>query len=692
MARKRATALPLPSGTITFLFTDIEGSTKLWEAQHEAMRDALARHDLLMRQSIEAHGGHVVKTVGDGFHAAFATAPNALAAALATQQALHAEPWPEAVRICVRMALHSGAAELRDGDYYGPTLNRIGRLLGIAFGGQTLLSEATHDLCRDLLPPGVTLKPLGEQTLKDLARREAVFQLCHFDLPQAFPSFTTMPAPIGDDTPSIAVLPFVNLSREEDNEYFADGLAEELLNVLSKIHGLRVASRTSAFSFKGTQTDIPTVALKLNVATILEGSVRKAGKRVRITAQLIQVATDSHLWSNTYDRELEDIFAVQYDIAQSVVSELRIALLGEQSGISPGAKLSPAAGAGARTETSVEVREELRTEVRTEVRAEVQAAVKGRGQNVQAYEFYLRGRFFSERITRDDESKAILYFRQAIELDPEYALAWAGLSRAHANEAGNGWAPLAEGFARARSAAERALELDPDLAEGHAALGRVRMLYDWNWKGADESYRRALELAPGNAQVVRYAANAASFLGRMGEAIGLTRRAVALDPLSVPAYRNLAYIYFCEGLLADAQAALERALELNPHAGLSHYNLGLIRLAEEKPNEALAAMEREVNPVFRPLGLALARHALRQSTESDAALRTLIDTEADNAAYQVAQAYAYRGEADLAFEWLARAYAQRDPGLAAMKQDKLLRKLHGDSRWQPFIEKMGLAD
>src|SRR5450755_172355 len=688
MARKRATALPLPSGTITFLFTDIEGSTKLWEAQHEAMRDALARHDTLMRQSIEAHGGHVVKTVGDGFHAAFATAATALAAALAAQRALHAEPWPEAVPIRVRMVLHSGAAELRDGDYFGPTLNRLGRLLGIAFGGQTLLSEATHDLCRDLLPSGVTLKALGEQSLKDLARREAVFQLCHADLPRAFPAFKTETPPAVDLTPSIAVLPFVNLSREEDNEYFADGLAEELLNVLSKIHGLRVASRTSAFSFKGTQTDIPTVALKLNVATILEGSVRKSGKRVRITAQLIRVATDSHLWSQSYDRELEDIFAVQYDIAQSVVSELRIALLGEQSGIPPGAEVNPAAGAGIRTGTSVEVREE----VRTEVRAEVQAAVKGRGQNVQAYEFYLRGRFFSERITRDDESKAIVYFRQAIELDPEYALAWAGLSRAHANEAGNGWAPLAEGFARARSAAERALELEPDLAEGHAALGRIQMLYDWNWKGADESYRRALELAPGNAQVVRYAANAASFLGRMGEAIALTRRAVALDPLSVPAYRNLAYIYFCEGLLADAQAALERALELNPHAGLSHYNLGLIRLAEEKPNEALAAMEREVNPVFRPLGLALARHALGQSAESDAAVRTLIATEADNAAYQIAQAYAYRGDADLAFEWLARAYAQRDPGLAAMKQDKLLRRLHDDARWQPFVEKMGLAD
>jgi TolB-like protein/Flp pilus assembly protein TadD len=561
------------------------------------------------------------------------------------------------------MALHSGAAELRDGDYYGPTLNRAARLLGIGFGGQTLLSEATHDLCRDLLSAGVTLKPLGEHSLKDLARREAVFQLCHSALPQTFPSLKTLLAPIDDDTPSIAVLLFVNLSREEDNEYFADGLAEELSNVLSKIHGLRVASRTSAFSFKGTQTDIPTVAQKLNVATVLEGSVRKSGKRVRIAAQLVAVATDSHLWSQTYDRELEDIFAVQYDIAQSVVNELRTALLGGKSATSTSAQ----------------------------VKAEVQAAVKGRGENAEAYQLYLQGRFFTDRMTREDEAKGIAYFRQAVELDPGYV----GVGRAVAwqRERGwNGWAPLADGFGRARAAAERALGLEPDLAEGHAALGRIRMLYDWDWKGADASYRRALELALGNAQVVRSAANAASFLGRMDEAIALARRAVTLDPLSVPAHRNLAYIYICEGLLNDAEAAVQRALELNPQAGLTHYSLGLIRLAQGRLEEALAATEREVNHIFRLLGLALVQHAQGQPAESDAALRALIENDADNAAYQIAQVYAYRDELDRAFEWLERAYVQRDPGLAATKQDILLRKLHRDPRWQPFVEKMGLAD
>src|SRR4029450_9972980 len=256
----------------------------------------------------------------------------------------------------------------------------------------------------------------------------------------------TLRAPLDESVPSIAVLPFVNMSRDEENEYFADGLAEELLNVLSKIRGLRVASRTSAFHFKGKDVDIPTVAQKLNVATVLEGSVRKAGQRVRITAQLIQVSTDSHLWSETYDRELEDIFAVQDDIAQSVVKELRAALLGEK----------PDASAMAVA------------------KAEVQAAAKGRGENVEAHRLYLQARFFEDRLTNEDTKKAIDFYRQAIDIDPQFALAWAGLSRTLGHQAGYSWGrDVAEDFGTAREAAERALQLEPDLAEGHASLGVI---------------------------------------------------------------------------------------------------------------------------------------------------------------------------------------------------------------------------
>src|SRR5438876_5843382 len=413
-----------PSGTVTFLFTDIEGSTRLWATQHDAMRASLARHDALLRQSIEAHGGHVFKTAGDAFCAALATATRAVEAALAAQRALRAEHWPEQAAIRARMALHTGAAEIRDGDYFGPPLNHVARLLAVGHGGQTLVSERTHDLCRDRLPAETTLKSLGEHSLKDLARRETVFQLCHHDLPQAFPPLKTLLAPIDENMPSIAVLPFVNMSRDEENEYFADGLAEELLNVLSKIRGLRVASRTSAFSFRRKDVDIPTIAQKLNVATILEGSVRKAGKRVRITAQLIHVATDSHLWSGTYDRELEDIFAVQDEIAQAVVKELRSALLGEKQDSSASAA----------------------------VKAEVRVAAKGRGENAEAFRLCLQGRSLVARRTQASVATGIEHFRQAVSLEPEYALAWAALAYAQTVEAGTGWMPYEEGYGRARKA------------------------------------------------------------------------------------------------------------------------------------------------------------------------------------------------------------------------------------------------
>ena len=650
---------------MTFLFTDIEGSTKLWEAQRETMGAALARHDALLRQCIAAHRGQVFKTAGDSFCTVFATATDAINAALAAQRALHAEPWPENSTIRARMALHTGAAELRDDDYFGTPVNHVARLLAVGHGGQTLLSEITHDLCRDRLPAGAALKSLGEHGLKDLARRETVYQLCHPGLPQAFPPLKTLLAPIDDTLPSIAVLPFVNMSRDEENEYFADGLAEELLNVLSKIRGLRVASRTSAFSFKGTKVDIPTVAQKLNVANILEGSVRKSGKRVRITAQLIEVATDSHLWSESYDRELEDIFAVQDDIAQSVVKELRSALLGER----------PDASATATVE------------------AEVHAAAKGRSENTEAYRLYLQGRFFEDRLTGEDTAKAMQYYRQALELDPLYALAWAGLSRAHSNQAGYSWdVEVTEGFASAREAAERALQLDPDLAEGHAALGQIRRLHDWDWKGADASFRRALELAPGNAQVMRDAGNLAGNLGRPEDALALVQRAVMLDPLSASAYRSLARLSFFAGRLDEAEAAAQKALELSPQGGLTYFWLGLVRLGQGRLDEAQEMFQRESHDTFRLLGLSQAHHAAGRSAESGTALQELIEKDAAGAAYQIALGYAYRGETDLAFEWLERAYVQRDPGLGMMKISTPLWKMHDDPRWQPFIEKMGLAD
>jgi TolB-like protein/class 3 adenylate cyclase/Flp pilus assembly protein TadD len=661
--RAETTGVPHPTGTVTFLFTDIEGSTRLWESHQAAMQAALPRHDALVRQCVAGHGGHVFKTGGDAFCAAFHTAPEAIAAALEAQRALHAEPWPEPVKIRVRMALHTGAVEFRDDDYFGAPLNRVARLLAVGHGGQTLLSESTHDLCRDHLPPLASAKPLGEHGLKDLARREAVFQLCHPDLPQSFPPLRTTHAPVEKETPSIAVLPFVNMSRDEENEYFADGLSEELLNVLAKIRGLRVASRTSAFSFKGKDVDIPTVAQKLNVATVLEGSVRKSGKRVRITAQLIQVATDSHLWSETYDRELEDIFAVQDDIAQSVVKELRATLLGEPIETAGGAQTA----------------------------ADVRKAATGRGDNPEAFQLYLQGKFYGERTTQADTDKAIDLLQQALEIDPNFALAWAELSRMHQVQAGFGFAPIDEGYERARAAAQHALRLVPDLAEGHIELGHVLQAHDWNWSAADASFRRALELAPGDAKALRAMAGLAGILGRLDEGLELMRKAVALDPLSARTHRQSALLYYQANRLDDTAAAFQLALDLSPNAGLSHAFLAITRVMQGRAEEALAIAAAESHDVFRNMALAMTHHALGHPAESDAALKALTDGFGWTAAFQIAEVHAYRGEVDKAYEWLETAYAQRDPGISNLATDLLLIPLRGDPRWPLFLKKVGLA-
>ncbi|HTP99709.1 MAG TPA: adenylate/guanylate cyclase domain-containing protein [Casimicrobiaceae bacterium] len=653
----------LPAGTVTFLFTDIEGSTRLWESQRGAMDAALARHDALLRECIVGHGGHVIKTIGDGFHAVFATAPAALEASLAAQHALHAEPWPDAVRIRVRMGLHTGEAAVRDGDYYGTEVNRAARVAALGHGGQTLLSEATHALCRDRAPADVHFKPLGEHALRGLARRETVFEMSHPALPQAFPPLNTLLASIDERTPSIAVLPFTNLSAEKDQEYFTDGLAEEFLNLLSKIPGLRVASRTSAFSFKGMNMDIPTIGKRLNVATILDGSVRKAGNRLRIGTQLVDVATDSTRWSQAYDRELDDIFAVQDEIARAVVTELRAELLDER-----GEAASKAS-----------------------VAADVEAAAEGRGSDAEAYQLYLQGRYFADRHAEEDTQRAIAYFRQAIAVDPGYALAWAHLARAYADQAAYAWAPYAESFARAREAAEHALALAPALAEGHAALGFVSMANDRNWAQAHASFRRALELAPGNAAILRDVAIMAACLGRQDEAIALLRRAVTLDPLSARAHRVLGSRYISAGLVDPALASLSKALELNPHGDLTHFWLGTVDVVRGRLESARASFLREPNAVLRLVGLAIALHATGDLAQSRAALDELQRDHADHGATQIAWAYAYIGEADQAFSWLERADAQRDPGLIEINAHIHIRNLQGDPRWQAWLARLGLA-
>jgi len=472
------------------------------------------------------------------------------------------------------------------------------------------------------------------------------------------------PQPSSDKVASIAVLPFVNRSASADDEYFSDGLADELLNVLAKIKGLRVTARTSAFQFKGRNEDLAVIGQKLNVATILEGSVRKAANRVRISVQLVKTSDSASLWSETYDRTLEDIFAVQDDIARSVVKELRRTLLGEEAD----------------------------SQASDEARADVARAAKGRATDPEAHRLYLLARHLLDRLNREDTAKGIEYLRQALERDPEFALAWLALSRANANEAGFGWAPVEEGYGRARETAERALSLEPDLAEAHSAVGWLRMYYDQDLRGAQASFARALELAPGNAGVLRGAGVLAGNRGRLDEAVGLYRRALEQDPLSASGYHNLGVALQTADRFAEAEAALRKTLELSPQRVATRSYLSMTLFAQGRSEEALAEARREPEEQFRLWALAILHHSLGHPAESEAALQELIEKHAAEAAVQIAQVYAARGEVDPAFQWLERAHVQRDGGLIELKVSSILRSLHGDPRWGALLTKMGFDE
>lgn len=461
---------------------------------------------------------------------------------------------------------------------------------------------------------------------------------------------------------TIAVLPFLNLSRDPNDEYFSDGLAEELLNVLAKINGLRVAARTSAFSFKGKQKTVTEIGSTLNVASVLEGSIRKANGHLRISVQLVKVEDGYQLWGETYDRTMDDIFAVQDDIARSVVEEIRVRLLGEKPG----------------------------DHVSRQVNSEVANAVKGRSKDAEAQRLMLLGRHFLDRTTREDTARAIDYFDQALQIDPEYALCWAELGRAYSIEAGRGWVASDVGFDRSREATNRALALEPDLAEAHAQLGRIQAARDWDLKGAEASYRRALELAPGSSSVLDGASVLAYKLGRIDEAIEMSRRVLSQDPLSAAFWHNLGLACYTGGSLDESAMAFRRALELAPQRFVSSALLGLVLADKGQLDEAERLALAEPDEFWRSWALAIIYSLTGQTAEADELLKRLVEESSHGNEYQIAEICAARGDADHAFEWLERAVNERDPGVTHAGVNPRFSALRSDPRWAEFLKKVGL--
>jgi len=448
---------------------------------------------------------------------------------------------------------------------------------------------------------------------------------------------------------SIAVLPLLNESGDPKDEYFSDGLSEELIAALAQISGLKVIGRSSSFRFKDRREEPKTIGERLGVSTLLDGTVRKQGDRVRIVAELVNAADGIQLWTRTFDRQLKDIFAVQQEIARAVAESLKVTLLG----------------------------------------ADARSAQESAPTNVEAHNAYLQGHFYLVRRNVEDFRKAIGYYDQAIQLDPGYALAYA--------ERAEAWAILGDitgqrptAYPKARSDAEKAVAIAPTLAEARAALGFVRFIVDWKFTEGLNELKRAKELSPSNPTANDVLARLIVYLGRFDEAERQARQAVELDPLSTVTQANLARVLFYAGKLDEADAAARKSAELQPTGAANHRWQALI--AAQRGDGAAALREAQLEPDegYRRFELAVAQHVVGDRQAADAALADLIAKAQEGFAYQIAEVYAVRGEKDRAFEWLQIAFNDRDAGMLSLLVDPLLRSLRDDPRYNKLLAKLGL--
>jgi TolB-like protein/Flp pilus assembly protein TadD len=452
------------------------------------------------------------------------------------------------------------------------------------------------------------------------------------------------PADISSRT--IAVLPFLNLSDDPENEYFSDGLSEELLNVLATIPELQVIARTSSFSFKGKEVDIRSIGEQLSVANVLEGSVRKSGNQIRITAQLINAESGFHLWSESYDRTLDDIFAIQDEIAADVADALKVSILGATPQV-----------------------------VQTDP---------------QAFSAYLQASYFYNRRSPEGYEKALDYVQQCIEIDPEYVPAWTLLSSVYANEALRGAMPFVEANEKALEAAEHALQLDPEFPYANSARAWLATTYQRDYATAALFYKRALELSPGNSVVLGNAAVLVRTLGRLDQAIEMSERSIALNPVSSTAYVNLADQLYRSARTSDAIEAASKALELSPADNAAMGNLAFSYLLAERPGDAIQAVEATTVRFLSLMVNSMANYSLGQNDDSEEQLRLLREEFSSTQAFYIALVHAWRSEHEDAFTWLVQAIDEGQPVLG-INTDPFLGSLHDDPRWEPLLARIGMS-
>jgi adenylate cyclase len=679
------------------MFTDMVGYSALSQRDEKLAQELLEEHRHLLREIFPRFNGTEIKTIGDAFLVEFGSALEAAQCAIEIQRTLAKRDAdaPADRQIQVRIGVHIGDVVHRGGDVYGDGVNIASRIEPVAGPGGICVSmdverqihnalevrleklaptvlkniQVPMDLFRIVLPweKGTQLRPeppeskLQEQRVIPLAWIGAAllvltviagwFVLDRYTFRPGKRQSSELPAK------SIAVLAFVNMGADKGDEYLSDGVSEELITALSKIIGLQVKARTSSFAFKGRNEDIQKIGELLHVSHLLEGSVARAGNKLRITAQLIQASDGNHLWSDTYDREMQDIFAVRSEVAQQVAETLQIRLLGEDK----------------------------------------KRLDKKPTENLEAYNLYRQGRYYSENITEDNFKKALGFYRQAIEKDPRFALAYAGEADTNVVAADVFIAPR-EAFSKAKEGALKAIELEDNLAEAHASLGHVHFHYDWDWVAAEKEFKRALVLNPQSAQTHILYAEYLVGMGRFDEAYDQGRQALQIDPLSTSAHLCLGFAFLCAGRSDDAIEQFSKAVELNPNDAWVRICLGRAYLGKGMEQRAIKEMETaQRSDPDNPLVIGLLGYGYAVTGRRPDALKSLEalgEMEKKHYVSRISRVYVYAGlgDKDKAFEWLEKAYQERSDLLAWFRKDPESKGLHSDPRFAALMRKVGFTE
>ena len=627
------------------MFTDMVDYTTMSEKNEALALTLLEDHRQLLRPVFVKHGGREVKTVGDGFLVEFSSALEAVRCALEIQQQMYKrnQSVPSERKILLRVAVHLGDVEHRDGDVYGDAVNIASRIQSLADPGGICITQQVFDHVRN--SEEFRTEALGQNQLKNVRTPTEVYRVLP---PMEGANLTKIDAL---ELRRVAVLPLAILSSDQHDEYLADGLTEEIINTLSSIPGLKVIARTSVMKYKQVNKTVGEIGRELKVGTILEGSVRKAGSRLRITIQLIDAGSEAPIWAQKYDRELEDVFKIQTDIAERVAEALKVQLLRENRAI-----------------------------------IEQKAP-----EDIGAYVLYLRGRYHWSKRTKEDLERAIAYFGEAIRKDPNYALAHAGMADCYTLMGRHLYLPAKEAFSKARDYANRALELNDNLAEAHTSLAAVLLIYNWDWDAAEDQFRRAIQLNPNYATAHYWHSVLLQTTGRLQESVTAAEKAQVLDPLSPVIGMGVVQAYFLSGQYDKAVDECHKYLEMDPNFVVAHDYMihllvqnGMFEEAAEEAKRLVEISERKAEAIAH---LAYV-HAASGKTEE---AKRLFDASMADPKLGYSNptifitVYSILGDQDNAFRWAEKALESGRIAFPSLRFSPDLKRFRTDSRYNRLL-------